>query len=220
MAARFLLLAIAVALSVAQVWAQTAEELFEQGRQYHVGEGVEQDLTKAQAYYKRALKRDGELYAALYNSALAYHAQEDFARAHTLFIKAAKAAKNLEQDSARYAAMARNGLGSSYQKLGKEQQAAKQFAIAKRMAPSFVEAHYNHINLLIQQERFSEAEKALQVAEKRAPSDRYEKLRGRLKVEQKRIDSSGYGGVAGMVAFVVLLLLYSLYLRRKAQRNR
>ena len=87
------------------------------------------------------------------------------------------------------------------------------------MAPSFVEAHYNHINLLIQQERFSEAEKALQVAEKRAPSDRYEKLRGRLKVEQKRMDSSGYGGVAGMVAFVVLLLLYSLYLRRKAQRN-
>ena len=220
MAARVLLLAIAFALSMAQVWAQTAEELFEQGRQYHVGEGVEQDLTKAQAYYKRALKRDGELYAALYNSALAYHAQEEYARAHTQFIKAAKAAKNLEQDSARYAAMARNGLGSSYQKLGKEQQAAKQFAIAKRMAPSFVEAHYNHINLLIQQERFSEAEKALQVAEKLAPSDRYEKLRGRLKVEQKHRDSSGYGGVAGMVAFVVLLLLYSLYLRRKAQRNR
>ena len=34
------------------------------------------------------------------------------------------------------------------------------------------------------------------------------------------MDSSGYGGVAGMVAFVVLLLLYSLYLRRKAQSNR
>ena len=54
MAARFLLLAIAVALSVAQVWAQTAEELFEHGRKYHVGEGVELDLAKAQARTREA----------------------------------------------------------------------------------------------------------------------------------------------------------------------
>ena len=210
-------LLIAVALSVTQIGAQTAEELFEQGRKYHVGEEVEQDLAKAQAFYKKALKLDERFYAALYNSALVYDAQEDYARAHALFIKAAKSAKNLEQDSGLYAAMARNGLGSSYQKLGKEQQAEKQFAIAKRLAPSFFEAHYNHIYLLIHQERFSEAEKALQVAEKLAPSDRYAKFKGILKVGQKRWEDSGYGGAVGIVAFVVLCLVYSLYLRRKAQ---
>ena len=92
MAARHLLYVIAVPLSVAHVWAQTAEELFEHGRKYHVGEGVELDLAKAQAYYKKALKRNGELYAALYNSALVYDAQGEYTRAQTLFIKAAKAA--------------------------------------------------------------------------------------------------------------------------------
>ena len=63
--------------------------LFEKGRKFHVGEGVEQDLTQALAYYKQALKRDENLYAALYNSGLIYHAQENYARAHPLFIKAA-----------------------------------------------------------------------------------------------------------------------------------
>jgi len=214
---RILPFIVAAVLLVTQVRAQTAEELFEQGRKYHVGEEVKQDLAKAQTFYKKSLKLNGQLYAALYNLALVYDAQEDYARAHTLFIKAAKSAKKLDQDSDLYAAMARNGLGSSYQKLGKEQQAEKQFAIAKRLAPSFFEAHYNHVHLLIQQERFGEAEKALQAAEKLAPSDRYAKFEGILKVEQKHREDSGYSGTVGIVAFVVLCLAYSLYLRRKAQ---
>lgn len=200
--------------------AQSAEEYFEQGRKYHVGEGVEQDIDKALHFYQQALKRNGDLYAALYNAGLIYHAQEDYTRAHSLFLKAAKVANGLEQDADRYGAMARNGLGSSYQQLGKVVQAEKQFSIAKRMHPSFVEAHYNHINVLIQQQHYKEARKAMAVAVQLAPSNRYEKLKSHLKVEEQREQGGGLGGVTGIIAIVVLLLLYSLYLRRRAEQKR
>ena len=212
--------ALLLVFTTGQSFAQTAEALFEKGRKFHAGEGVGQDLSQALSYYKQALKRDADLYEALYNSGMIYHEQKDYARAHTLFIKAAKAAKNMGGDAGLYGAMARNGLGSSYQKLGKEAQAEKQFAIAKRLYPSFVEAHHNHINLLILQKRFAAAQKALQVAVKLAPSDRYEKFKGRLKAVEKSKESWGGIGVAGMVAFVVLLLLYSMFLRHRAKQNR
>ncbi len=196
--------------------AQSAESYFEQGRIYHTGEEGVQDLEKALSYYKAALKRNGALYPALYNSGLIYHQQEEYARAQTLFIKAAKAAADFPLDAKRYGAMARNGLGSTYQKLGKESQAEKQFGIAKRLFPSFVEAHYNHINILLLQDRAKQARKALLVAEKLAPSERYGKFKGRLKVKEKQGYSGGMTSVLGIVAFIVLLLLYSLFLRRQS----
>jgi tetratricopeptide (TPR) repeat protein len=199
--------------------AQSAESYFEKGRIYHTGEEGVQDIEKALSYYKAALKRNGVLYPALYNSGLIYHQQQEYARAQTLFIKAAKAAADSPQDAKRYGAMARNGLGSTYQKLGKKLQAEKQFGIAKRLFPSFVEAHYNHINLLLLQDRAKEARKALLVAEKLAPSERYEKIKGWLKVEEKQVDSGLTNSVLGIVAFIVLLLLYSLFLRRESVKK-
>ena len=196
--------------------AQSAEEYFEKGRKYHTGEGQEQDIGKALQYYQEALKRNGELYAALYNSGLIYHGRTEYARAQTLFIKAAKVAATIGENADRYGAMARNGLGSTYQNLGKKTQAEKQFSIAKRMYPTFVEAHYNHINLLILQERSGEARKALAVAEKLAPSARYGKFKSRLRIEEERQDQDGMDGVGGIIVFVVLVLLYSLFLRRRA----
>jgi tetratricopeptide (TPR) repeat protein len=199
--------------------AQSAESYFEKGRIYHTGEEGVQDIEKALSYYKAALKRNGVLYPALYNSGLIYHQQQEYARAQTLFIKAAKAAADSPQDAKRYGAMARNGLGSTYQKLGKKLQAEKQFGIAKRLFPSFVEAHYNHINLLLLQDRAKEARKALLVAEKLAPSERYEKIKGWLKVEEKQVDSGLTNSVLGIVAIIVLLLLYSLFLRRQSVKK-
>jgi tetratricopeptide (TPR) repeat protein len=199
--------------------AQSAESYFEKGRIYHTGEEGVQDIEKALSYYKAALKRNGVLYPALYNSGLIYHQQQEYARAQTLFIKAAKAAADSPQDAKRYGAMARNGLGSTYQKLGKKLQAEKQFGIAKRLFPSFVEAHYNHINLLLLQDRAKEARKALLVAEKLAPSERYEKIKGWLKVEEKQVDSGLTNSVLGIVAIIVLLLLYSLFLRRESVKK-
>lgn len=199
--------------------AQSAESYFEKGRIYHTGEEGVQDIEKALSYYKAALKLNGVLYPALYNSGLIYHQQQEYARAQTLFIKAAKAAADSPQDAKRYGAMARNGLGSTYQKLGKKLQAEKQFGIAKRLFPSFVEAHYNHINLLLLQDRAKEARKALLVAEKLAPSERYEKIKGWLKVEEKQVDSGLTNSVLGIVAFIVLLLLYSLFLRRESVKK-
>ena len=199
--------------------AQSAESYFEKGRIYHTGEEGVQDIEKALSYYKAALKRNGVLYPALYNSGLIYHQQQEYARAQTLFIKAAKAAADSPQDAKRYGAMARNGLGSTYQKLGKKLQAEKQFGIAKRLFPSFVEAHYNHINLLLLQDRAKEARKALLVAEKLAPSERYDKIKGWLKVEEKQVDSGLTNSVLGIVAFIVLLLLYSLFLRRQSVKK-
>jgi tetratricopeptide (TPR) repeat protein len=202
-----------------ELHAQSAESYFEKGRIYHTGEEGVQDIEKALSYYKAALKRNGVLYPALYNSGLIYHQRQEYALAQTLFIKAAKAAADSPQDAKRYGAMARNGLGSTYQKLGKKSQAEKQFGIAKRLFPSFVEAHYNHINLLLLQDRAKEARKALLVAEKLAPSERYGKFKGRLKVEEKREDSSWANSVLGIAAFIVLLWLYSLFLRRQSVKR-
>ena len=145
--------------------------------------------------------------------------QEDYARSQASFLKAARASQKFGAEADRFGAMARNGLGSAYQKLGKETLAQKQFGIAKRLYPSFVEAHYNHINILILRQKFAEARKALNVAVQLAPSDRYEKFKGRLK-EESREGGGRVGGVTGIIAFVVLLLLYSLYLRRRAQQHR
>jgi tetratricopeptide (TPR) repeat protein len=197
----------------------TAEEYFAQGYQYQTGEGAEKDQKKALAYYAQALKLNPELYPALYNSALIYHKQGEYAKAQNLFVKAARAARNLGENAALYEAMARNGLGTCYQKLDKLDPAEKQFDIARRMEPSLVEAHYNYINLLVQNERWDEAREALRLAEQVAPSETYEILKGRLKAREKRQGLGSVGGVMGLMVVILLLLLYSLFLRRRARQR-
>jgi hypothetical protein len=70
----------------------------------------------------------------------------------------------------------------------------------------------------VRDERYADAKAALVMAEKMAPSDRYEKFKGRLTAKEKKDDLGGLGGVGGLVAFILLILAYGLYLRRAKGR--
>ncbi len=192
----------------------TAEELFAAGYSYQTGEGGQRDEKRALAYYVQALKLNPELYAALYNGALLYYQRGAYTRAQNYFVKAARAAKNLGEEPSRYEAMARNGLGTCYQKQGKYKAAEKQFDLARRMQKDLVEAHYNYINLLVRDERPDKALAALEMAERLAPSDRYARLEGKLKAKEKKQDMSS-DGITGIALFIILMLAYGLYLQRK-----
>jgi len=194
-----------------------AQEHFQQGYSYQTGEDKEKDLKKALAYYRRALKLAPNLFPALYNTALIYHYQKDYKRAQSFFIKAARAARQEEEKAVEYEALARNGLGNCYQMQGNFREAEKQFSAAIHMHPQLVEAHFNLINLRIKEERWEEAQKALEVAKELAPSDRYEIFRGRLRSKEEQQGNPAVGGVLGIILFLMALVFYSLYLRRKRQ---
>lgn len=191
-----------------------AEDLFAAGYAYQTGDGQPLDEKRALAYYVQALSLKPDLYAALYNAALIHHKRGEYTRAQNYFVKAARIAPNMGDQADLYEAMARNGLGTCYQMQGKYDNAEKQFDVARRMSPDFVEAHYNYINILVRDERYADAKAALVMAEKMAPSDRYEKFKGRLTAKEKKDDLGGLGGVGGLVAFILLILAYGLYLRR------
>lgn len=192
-----------------------AQENFAQGFSYHTGKEGEPDLKRALAYYHKALQQDPELFPALYNTALIYHAQKNYKRALLLFNKAARAARSLEEKGVESEALARNGLGNCYQMKGKTREAEKQFGIAVRMDPLLVEAHYNLINLLVEEERWEDARKALENAEKLAPSSKYQIFTGRLKGKEGREGIRAVGGWVGVVAILVLMLLYAFYQRTR-----
>ncbi len=197
----------------------TAEELFEMGFNYQTGEGLERDEKRALSYYADALRLKPELFAPLYNSALIYHDRGEYTRAQNLFIKAARAAAALGGDAPRYESMARNGLGTCYQMQGKYESAEKQFDIARRIQSDFVEAHFNYINILVRDERLTEAANALKLADQIAPSDRYQRFRGQLSAKKQKESMEGFGGLGGVICIVLLILGYGIYLRRLKGRN-
>ena len=194
----------------------TAAYLFEQGYAHQVGDGVDRDTKRALAYYTEAIRLDPTLYAPLYNTASIYHGQGNYTHAQNYFIKAAKSASEMGSDAKLYGAMARNGLGTCLQKLEKNQAAEKQFDIARRMSSGLVEAHYNYINILVREDRIKEAIAALKMAEKLAPSERYDRYKGILAVKEKE-NNRGY--VVGLILFILLFFSYGLYLNRSKSRD-
>ena len=194
-----LTLAILMTCAVVVKGQDTAAYLFEQGYAHQVGDGVDRDTKRALAYYTEAIRLDPTLYAPLYNTALIYHGQGNYTHAQNYFIKAAKSASEMGSDAKLYGAMARNGLGTCLQKLEKNQAAEKQFDIARRMSSGLVEAHYNYINILVREDRIKEAIAALKMAEKLAPSERYDRYKGILAVKEKE-NNRGY--VVGLILFI------------------
>ena len=211
-----LTLAILMTCAVAVKGQDTAAYLFEQGYAHQVGDGVDRDTKRALAYYTEAIRLDPTLYAPLYNTALIYHGQGNYTHAQNYFIKAAKSASEMGSDAKLYGAMARNGLGTCLQKLEKNQAAEKQFDIARRMSSGLVEAHYNYINILVREDRIKEAIAALKMAEKLAPSERYDRYKGILAVKEKE-NNRGY--VVGLILFILLFFSYGLYLNRSKSRD-
>ncbi len=209
-------LAILMTCAVVVKGQDTAAYLFEQGYAHQVGDGVDRDTKRALAYYTEAIRLDPTFYAPLYNTALIYHGQGNYTHAQNYFIKAAKSASAMGSDAKLYGAMARNGLGTCLQKLEKNQAAEKQFDIARRMSSGLVEAHYNYINILVREDRIKEAIAALKMAEKLAPSERYDRYKGILAVKEKE-NNRGY--VVGLILFILLFFSYGIYLNRSKRRD-
>ena len=194
------------------VYAGSVED-FENGFRYQTAEGVDRDLEMAQRYYKRALEVDPDLFPALFNMAHIYYEKENVRQARVYFVKAAKSAR--KQSSKKNEALARNGLGICYHKEGKNAKAETEFRSAIRFDSSLVEAHYNLVNLLLEEKRVEEAEKGLERANSLAPSESYGIFRGRLEGKRSReawepveIKIAAVGVVAG-------LFLYWIYIRVK-----
>ena len=211
-----LTLAILMTCAVAVKGQDTAAYLFEQGYAHQVGDGIDRDTKRALAYYTEAIRLDPTFYAPLYNTALIYYEQGNYTQAQNYFVKAAKSASGMGSDTKLYGAMARNGLGTCLQKLEKNQAAEKQFDIARRMSSGLVEAHYNYVNILVSEDRTKEAIAALQMAEKLAPSERYDRYKGILAVKEKE-NNRGY--VVGLILFILLFFAYGLYLKRSKSRD-
>ena len=186
-----------------------AQQDFEKGRTYQTGEGVKQDLGAALTYYVRALKSDPDFFPALFNTALVYYTQKEYTRARKLFIKAAKVARN--QELREKEVLAWNGLGSCYYKEGKVEKAEKKFRGALQLNPSLVEAHYNLINLLVAEERWEKANKALDIAGKIAPSPRYQIFKGRIKGGESRGEWEDIKVKIGLIGLLVGVFLYWVY---------
>ena len=199
----------------AAVGAGPGADDFNLGFQYQSGDGVAVDLDMAQRYYKRALDKEPRLFPALYNTALIYYAKERFKDSRLFFVKAAKSAQN--SGSKKDEALARNGLGTCYQKTEKKAKAEAEFTAAIQLETTFVEAHYNLINVLVSEERMDEAKAAKDRAEHFAPSDRYGKFEGRMRGWESR---AAWGSMEVKVAILIMiagLFLYWLYVRVKSK---
>lgn len=205
--------------------AQTAQ-LFEEGLRHQTGENEPPDLKRALGYYSQALKIYPQGYPdpvpILYNAGLIHFQLENFQQAQALFIKAARAAQELRKIrqseearrvAAEYEGLARNGYGSCLYKDGKLSEAEQQFRSATLLYPQLVEAHFNLINLLIRDERWAEAEKAIAVAENLAPSSSYGIFKGRQGGKKGREGIKGYGGLTGILVVLGALFGYYLFLR-------
>ena len=72
-----------------------AQQYFQQGRQYHLGEdGRKVDLEKALRYYLQALRANPQLYEAHVNAGMAYYARKNYRRAKSHFSDAIKTARS------------------------------------------------------------------------------------------------------------------------------
>lgn len=205
---------------------QRAAQLFEEGLRHQTGDTEPPDLKRALDYYSKALQVYPQHYPdpvpILYNAGLIYFQFENFQRAQGLFLKAARAARELsnkrrgdeaKQVAAEYEGLARNGYGSCLQKDGKLSEAEQQFRSAALLYPQLVEAHFNLINLLVKEERWPEAEKAIAVAEELAPSSHYGIFKGRQKGKEGREGIKGFGGLTGILIVLGALCGYYFFMR-------
>jgi tetratricopeptide (TPR) repeat protein len=202
-------------LPCADVAAGPGADDFNLGFQYQSGDGVAVDLDMAQRYYKRSLDKEPGLFPALYNTALIYYAKERFKDARLFFVKAAKSAQN--SSSEKDEALARNGIGTCHQKSDLTAKAEAEFTAAIQLEPSFVEAHFNFINLLVSQERPDEASEAMERARHFAPSDRYEIFEGRMRGRESRAAWGSIEIKIGIAVMVAALFLYWVYMRAKSK---
>ena len=191
-----------------------AEQDYKKGEQYHLGDGVVQDLDMALRYYKRALDQEPDLFHALFNTAHIYFAREQYKHATGFFIKAAKAAR--QDKSVENEAQARSNLGTCYLKDDRVDKAEKQFRAAIKLAPSLVEAHHNLLTLLVEEERWDEAEKALKRAEQSAPSSKYKLIRGKIKSGISRLEWESLEIQVVTLGLLVGILGYWLYKKLRA----
>lgn len=162
-----------------------AQQYFESGRAYHLGEGGKKaDLEKALQQYLLALRADPQFFEAHVNAGKAYYARKDYRRAKVHFSDAIKIARQRDDLSAADEAKISSDLGGCYFKEGNLKEAEKWFRGAVGLNPAQPEAHYNLINLLLSDDREQEARQQLQVAIAQAPSERYGIFQGRLKTQE------------------------------------
>jgi tetratricopeptide (TPR) repeat protein len=214
----------AVVLGAVAAGGQTdrAEVYFNQGYSYQVGRGVSRDLAKARQQYEEALRYNPDSVPVLYNLGVIYYGQRQYKDAMSFFAKTVKVARTVGDPFAYYEAVGSIGVGSCYQKDGKLREAEQWFRSAVRLQPSLPEAHFNLINLLIRARRFPEAEQAVRVAEKQAPSPNYRLLYGRLKgasgPEEKGVASAVKYVAIGVLAATGLFVLVAMATRGRRRR--
>ena len=193
-----------------------ASEYFKRGFSYHMGDGVPVNEDQALADYKKSLKIDPEFFQSLYNSGLIYHSAGKLKHAQTVFLKAARVAQKSDGVNAkRFAALARNGLGTTLFLLDKFAEAENQFNISRRLFPSLVEAHYNYINSLVLDDRIEEADEAIRLANIVAPSDRYEKFKGFVASKATLKRFYGFGNWIFVIAVTFTSIIFGLHIRSK-----
>ena len=195
-----------------------AEQDYQKGEQFHLGRDVEPDLDMALRYYGRALKAAPEMFPALYNAAHIYYTQEEYGRAARYFTKAVKAAR--KDKTPEREALARSNLGSCFQKQGEVEKAEKQFRAAVQLDRSLVDAHVNLVNLLVSEEKWDEAEKALEAGRRLAPSARYGLFEGKIKGGASRDEWEPLELKVVIVGLVVGALCYGLYQRFRPRQRR
>ena len=199
---------------------ENAAEYFKRGFSFHMGEGVPINEEQALSDYKKSLKIDPEFFQSLYNSGLIYHSVGKLKHAHTVFLKAARVAQKSDDVNAkRFAALARNGLGTTLFLLDKFAEAEKQFDISRKLFPALVEAHYNYINSLVLDDRIEEANEAIRLANIVAPSDRYEKFKGFAASKSTLKRFYGFGSWIFAIAVAFTAIVFGLHIRSKKYRS-
>ena len=217
MTMRSLLLTLALwgPLSAGAAPPSPAEQDYEKGEQFHTGRDVEQDLDMALRYYGRALKADPAMFPALYNAAHIYYTQGKYGNATRYFTKAVKVARKDKTPDRE--ALARSNLGSCLQKQGKDEKAEKQFRAAIQLDRSLADAHLNLLNLLVSEERWEEAGKAMEAGKRLAPSPRYGLLEGKIRAGVTREEWEPTEIKVAILGLVVGALFYGLYKRFRAR---
>ena len=207
-------------------------DLFAKGYQLQTGGERKQDLKQALLYYRKALKGYPagypEPFAVLYNSGLIYAQLKQNRNAQRYFIRAARAAQKLPEvrpggdiarTAARLQALARNGLGTCYQRDGRMKAAEKQYRAAIQLDPELVEAHFNLLNLLSEQQRWDEMDQALAVAREAAPSSRYEFFEGRRAGKEGFKGHRLFSGMLGVGVTAAVLSVYFVVVRARRRRS-
>ena len=201
-----------LATSLAAQNVAQAQQLFEQGREYHLGLGDKKvDIEKALRHYLQALRVYPQFYEAHVNAGKAYYVRKDYRRAKVHFSDAIKSARSRKDIPASDEARISSDLGGCYYKEGNLKEAEKWFRGAVALDPTLPEAHYNLINLLMSDGREEEARKHLVVAAAAAPSERYGIFQGRLTTQESYAEwnplwfkiAAGVA-LAGAVLFFVL----------------